>query len=658
MSTNFTTTILETQCIGDSLDIINNNFDGLDTAVTSVSASLNSTIVNILTATDSAVIDLTYNSVTRSLSADIINNSITTNKLANNTVTLAKLDNTVTTFLSSIQTTTLNSAINTTGKVYSVVVTSGGSNYSSNPTVTIEASPTGDTARATAVVSGGSITSIVVTYQGSGYRKTVPTVTITDTTGTNATAICYALVQSFVDSKFGGGCHLASHIFTANGTLESVGRNNGYQLGRGANTGSPAYRYSPVLFWLNDLGSTYTTPPQPIKAWTTYYGIYVLCGDGTLWSCGFNSNGQLGLGDNNPRGFLTRIPPSSFGNKPIVDFAVTAGNDNNSCIALNSDNQVYTWGFNSGNYILGNSTTTSRNTPGLISSVQQAGLTIRSVFATGRNGACNLGVVYNDGSVRIAGYNGQGQCSNGSTNANQTFQDLLVSAGTKLTGVIDVKTSGGEYHAHTNYFLTSSGNLYSSGANAHGGLGNGTTTSTNAGYVNIPTGITNCTAIYCNTCYSVCFIFAVLSTGVVRGWGWNGNGNLGIGNTATQLSPVTVWTPSSSEQNVVEISTGIYSDYTSSALLLANGQVRVTGYNGSGRLGNGINNDISSWQLIPAPTNYKAIKVGWAGTDDGGAAILGVVFENGEFYATGYNGYGTIGDNSTNERWGLAKVDV
>lgn len=659
MSTTYTTTIPETDCIGDSLITINNNFDSLGTVAGNLSGStLALSAKQINNYNNSSTVSLHFNSIAQTLSANVIDNSITTAKLVNNTVTYAKLDNTVTAFLSSIQTSSLNSAINTTGKVYSVVVTSGGSNYSSSPTVTIEASPTGDTARATAVVSGGSIISIVVTYRGSGYTKTVPTVTITDSTGSSATAVCYAQVQSFVDSKFGGGCHLASHIFTASGALKTVGRNNGYQLGRGANTGSPAYTYSSALFWLNDLTSTYTTPPQPIKAWATYYGMYVLCADGTLWSCGLNSNGQLGLGDNNPRGFLTRIPPSSFNNKLIVDFAVTQGNDNNSCIALTSDNQIYTWGFNSGNYILGNSGTTSLNTPTLISSVQQVGLTIRSVFATGRNGTCNLGVVYNDGTVRISGYNAHGQCSKGATTPNQTFQDLLVSAGTKLTNVIDVKSSGGEYHAHVNYFLTSSGNLYACGRNVYGGLGNGGTTDTGAGYVNIPTGMTSCAAIYCHNCYSVNYIFAVLNSGVVYGWGWNGNGNLGNGNTTTQLSPIIVWTPSNSGQNVVEISTGIYSDYTSTALLLANGQVCVTGYNGYGRLGNGIGNDISSWQLIPAPTNYKAIKVGWAGTDDGATAILGVVFDNGEFYASGYNGYGTIGDGTVNERWGLTKVNV
>lgn len=76
------------------------------------------------------------------------------------------------------------------GKIYRIVVTNGGSGYTSSPTVTITGDGTGATA--TANVSGGVITSIDVVESvagqgsGSGYSNAV--VTITDSTGTNATA--------------------------------------------------------------------------------------------------------------------------------------------------------------------------------------------------------------------------------------------------------------------------------------------------------------------------------------------------------------------------------------------------------------------------------------------------------------------------------------
>lgn len=79
----------------------------------------------------------------------------------------------------------LDSAANA-GKIYRYVVTNGGSGYSSSPTVNVYGNGTG--AAATATVSGGVITAINVTgtSYGSGYTNVY--VTITDGTGSNATA--------------------------------------------------------------------------------------------------------------------------------------------------------------------------------------------------------------------------------------------------------------------------------------------------------------------------------------------------------------------------------------------------------------------------------------------------------------------------------------
>lgn len=66
-------------------------------------------------------------------------------------------------------------------------LTAGGSNYSSNVTVTITGGG-GTGANATAYVSNGAVTSIVVTNKGDGYTS-APNVTITDTFGAGATAV-------------------------------------------------------------------------------------------------------------------------------------------------------------------------------------------------------------------------------------------------------------------------------------------------------------------------------------------------------------------------------------------------------------------------------------------------------------------------------------
>ena len=61
------------------------------------------------------------------------------------------------------------------GSVYSINITTGGSGYTVAPTVTIAAPPSGTTATATAVVSGGVVISVNVTNGGSGYTS-APTV--------------------------------------------------------------------------------------------------------------------------------------------------------------------------------------------------------------------------------------------------------------------------------------------------------------------------------------------------------------------------------------------------------------------------------------------------------------------------------------------------
>ncbi len=81
-----------------------------------------------------------------------------------------------------------------TGAVIGGSVVSGGSGYTSSPTITLTAPdfpsgqgpyPTGSQGSVTAVVSGGSITGVNVSYGGAGYWQ--PSFSITDATGTGAT---------------------------------------------------------------------------------------------------------------------------------------------------------------------------------------------------------------------------------------------------------------------------------------------------------------------------------------------------------------------------------------------------------------------------------------------------------------------------------------
>jgi hypothetical protein len=70
------------------------------------------------------------------------------------------------------------------GAINNIVVTAGGSGYSSAPTVTIDGDGTGATA--TATISGGAVTAINITAAGTGY--TYVTVSMSGGAGTGAAA--------------------------------------------------------------------------------------------------------------------------------------------------------------------------------------------------------------------------------------------------------------------------------------------------------------------------------------------------------------------------------------------------------------------------------------------------------------------------------------
>jgi hypothetical protein len=68
MSTNYTSQIDQNQCIGDSLDVLNSNFNNLDTSLTTLSTNFMSVSVapfntNVVTASAGAFIGYIFTTV-------------------------------------------------------------------------------------------------------------------------------------------------------------------------------------------------------------------------------------------------------------------------------------------------------------------------------------------------------------------------------------------------------------------------------------------------------------------------------------------------------------------------------------------------------------------------------------------------------------------
>lgn len=133
------------------------------------------------------------------------------------------------------------------------------------------------------------------------------------------------------------------------GTLWGWGKNSQGQLGIGLLT---AQQTSPVQA---------TGMSGVISAATGGFHTIALKGDGTVWSTGWNTNGQLGDGTTTNRSTFVQVS----GLAGIVKIA--AGRQHN--LAIKSDGTVWAWGYNYRGQI-GDGTATNRLVP-----VQVAGLT-------------------------------------------------------------------------------------------------------------------------------------------------------------------------------------------------------------------------------------------------------------------------------------------
>lgn len=134
-------------------------------------------------------------------------------------------------------------------------------------------------------------------------------------------------------------------------------------------------------------------------------------------------------------------------------------------------------------------------------------------------------------------------------------------------------------------------------------------------------------------------LFVLYEDGDLYAVGYNGYGQLGIGNSANQIRLI------KSAEGVEKLSTssvGYHQDYNHVMILKEDGTVWLTGNNASGQLGNGNTTTQNRW--IKADISEPAKDILAVGTYYGNSYILS---QSGNVYATGYNGYGQLGDGST-----------
>ena len=226
----------------------------------------------------------------------------------------------------------------------------------------------------------------------------------------------------------------------------------------------------------------------------------ILMTDGTLWACGENGNGELGVGSVNQ--IAPVLVTTSVKN-------ISAGSGGNNSFILKTDGTLWGCGYN-GFGQLGDSSTTDRSTPVQITTG------VQSIAAGGLHSL----ILKTDGTLWTSGYNGVGQLGDGTSNDH--LKPIQVWTGVKAI-------AAGANHS---LILQNDGILFGCGFNILGELGDGSKTN-QPSLVQIKTGIQSISAGFEHS--------LILQTdGTLWGCGTNSNGQLGDNTVIDKYTPVQI----------------------------------------------------------------------------------------------------------------------
>ena len=354
----------------------------------------------------------------------------------------------------------------------------------------------------------------------------------------------------------------------------------------------------------NVIASTATPPtsikfPRPPKSYGTIVDFgttgglsYALFDDGSLYTWGINTYGQLGTGDTVNRSHPTLIADDV----DVVYPQINAGYhvEYGQLFVRRKDGYLYGCGYN-GNGKLGLGTTKNVST---LTKIAGAGTGFKKVWNLGRNAGCLI-VQKSDSTIWACGYNGRGQLGNGATANVLALIDI-----TSYWGGADpsdnIEFQGGFSYDDGNQcslilaknYIAGGFQVWSCGSNDWGQLGDGTVVDRK-----VPVNVINNSAGAIKKIMSFggapLTTYVLLEDGTLYNWGYNGLGQIGNGTKKVKSTigatfkingqkAVDMWSSSDSHTN---------GHYASVFIKMENGVIYATGYNAHGQLACGDNTE-------------------------------------------------------------------
>ena len=314
-------------------------------------------------------------------------------------------------------------------------------------------------------------------------------------------------------------------ILLNTGEVLANGNNHYGQLGVGNNT----TKY-------NKLVSMIESPPydktNAVAISTGFALSAVLLKTGKVMTCGYNSNGQLGIGNTNNKNKLVSMTESP----PYVETNAVAISCGHYHIAvLLKTGEVMVCGSNDDGQLGIGSIGSGTNSNKLVSMSSSPPYDGKNAVAISC-GSYHTAILLNTGEVMSCGKNNHHQLGDETSTARPTLVSIKRAPGTSYTGSNAVAISCGASHTA---ILLNTGEVMSCGFNQYGQLGDGA--NANRQYLvsmkeSSPYDKTNAVAISCGIIHTA----ILLNTGEVMVCGYNqngqiGNGTSGVGTNKTQL---------------------------------------------------------------------------------------------------------------------------